>query len=86
MKIPRYGERRAGARGDYEPMAATEVLVEQETERERVVSWRMEELERAGSHPQAAWELAERTDGDLHSAADLLRRGCPSDTALRILL
>jgi hypothetical protein len=66
-------------------MAAAHLLEEQETERERVVSWRLEELERAGYHPQAAWELAERTDVDLHAASDLLRRGCPPDTALRIL-
>jgi hypothetical protein len=36
--------------------------------------------------PQAAFELAERTDVDLHRATELLQAGCPVDTALRILL
>ena len=66
--------------------AAAHLVEERETEAERVLSWRLEELERAGYQPQAAFELAERTDVDLHRATELLHAGCPVDTALRILL
>ena len=57
-----------------------------DAETERVVLWREEELERVGYERDAARDLAERTYVDLHLAMDLLRRGCPVDTALRILL
>jgi hypothetical protein len=68
-------------------MAATTNLIdERETEAERVMGWRLRELERAGYEPGAAFELAGRTDIDLHGAVELARRGCPIDTALRILL
>jgi len=67
-------------------MTAAHLVEEQETEAERVLSWRLEELERAGYEPHAAFELAERTDVDLHRATELLAVGCPADTALRILL
>jgi hypothetical protein len=55
-------------------------------ELERVEAWRMEELERAGYSPDHAAVLALRHDVDLHSAINLIGRGCPADTALRILL
>jgi hypothetical protein len=57
-----------------------------ETETERVERWRAEELMRAGFAPTAAVELAACFDVDLHSAIDLLERGCPADLAVRILL
>jgi hypothetical protein len=60
--------------------------LELDAETERVVLWREEELERVGYEREAARDLAERTYVDLHLAMDLLRRGCPVDTALRILL
>jgi hypothetical protein len=66
--------------------AAPELDVEQETESERVLRWRIDELERAGYDPQSAQALAERTDVDLHRASDLIRRGCPTPVALKILL
>lgn len=53
---------------------------------ERVEAWRMEELERAGYSPDDAALLALRHDVDLHRAVSLIGRGCPADTALRILL
>jgi len=56
------------------------------TEMERIERWRAEELERAGYEPRAAGRLAVRHDVDLHSAIELLERGCPTDLALRILL
>jgi hypothetical protein len=67
-------------------MSAAEVEIQVETEAERIGRWRAEELERAGYDPISAGELAARQDIDLHLAVDLLERGCPVDTALRILL
>ena len=57
-----------------------------ETENERVLRWRWEELRRAGFGFQDALMLAVNHDVDLHLATDLLARGCPADTALRILV
>ena len=56
------------------------------TEQELVEQWRAEALERAGYPPQAAIELAARTDVDLHLAAALLAKGCSKELALQILL
>ena len=56
------------------------------TEQQLVERWRAEELERAGYPPQAAFELAARTDVDLHLAAELLAKGCSTELALQILL
>jgi hypothetical protein len=67
-------------------MSAAELDIQVETEAERIERWRAEELERAGYEPLQAAELAARNDVDLHLAVDLLERGCPLDTALRILL
>jgi hypothetical protein len=55
-------------------------------EAERVRLWRLEELQRAGYERKMARSLAERSYVDLHLATALLRRGCPVDTALRILI
>ncbi len=57
-----------------------------ETETERVARWRLEQLLRAGFDEVAAVLLAAKRHVDLHQASDLLRHGCPADTALRILL
>jgi hypothetical protein len=57
-----------------------------ETEEERVVDWREEELLRAGYPAPAARRLALRHDVDLHRAVDLVRAGCDPKLALRILL
>ena len=67
-------------------MAATEITPIDQTEIERIERWRAEELERAGYEPRAAGRLAVRHDVDLHTAVELLERGCPADLALRILL
>jgi len=67
-------------------MAATEIHIEVETESERIERWRAHELERAGYDSDDAAELAARHDVDLHLAVELLERGCPPETALRILL
>jgi hypothetical protein len=57
-----------------------------ETEEERVVDWREEELLRAGYPPVVARRLARRHDIDLHKAVDLVRAGCDPTVAARILL
>ena len=70
-------------------MATIEVeqaVQEVESEDERVVRWRRDELRRAGYDERLALKLALRRHVDLHSAVDLLRHGCPQDTAARILL
>ena len=67
-------------------MAATDISLIDRTEIERIERWRAEELERAGYEPRAAGRLAVRHDVDLHTAVELLERGCPADLALRILL
>lgn len=50
-----------------------------------VLSWRYEELERAGYPVDIAVALAERSDVDLHVACSLLGRGATVHEALRIL-
>ena len=67
-------------------MSAAELDVHIETEAERIQRWRAEELEHAGYDGADAVALAGRPDVDLHFAVELHARGCPADTALRILL
>jgi hypothetical protein len=67
-------------------MTAAETYLTLESEQERIELWRAEELERAGYDARSALELASRHDVDLHLAIDLLRRGCPGELALQILL
>jgi hypothetical protein len=57
-----------------------------ETEQQRIESWRMEALERAGYDRRPAAILACRKDVDLHQAIALLQNGCSAELALRILL
>jgi hypothetical protein len=56
------------------------------TEEERVFTWRVEQLERAGYRGDGLFVLAAVRAVDLHLAESLLGRGCPQATALRILL
>jgi hypothetical protein len=65
---------------------STAAQIEITSETEMIEAWRFEALERAGYRPADAAELAARNDVDLHLAVDLIRRGCPSDLALQILL
>ena len=67
-------------------MAAADLDVKMDTELERIERWRAEELQRAGYDRKQAAKLAARHDVDLHVAVDLLRRGCPLEVALEILL
>jgi hypothetical protein len=66
-------------------MPTADVQIPETTERERIERWRAQELERAGYTLEDAAELAARSDVDLHLAVDLLERGCPAQTAVRIL-
>ena len=67
-------------------MTATETDVVHDSELARVVDWRLRALRRAGYGDEGARGIAERVEIDLHRAIDLLRSGCPEETALRILL
>lgn len=51
-----------------------------------VIAWRMRVLDRCGYDHAASALLAGSKDVDLHLAVDLVERGCPYETALRILL
>jgi rRNA processing protein Krr1/Pno1 len=51
-----------------------------------VLGWRVEQLIAAGFDSDAAFVLALDRTVDLHDAIDLVRRGCPPQTALRILI
>jgi hypothetical protein len=67
-------------------MATANLKPAVETETERIERWRREALERAGYAARAAAELAARNDVDLHAAIGLVERGCPPETAAKILL
>ena len=51
-----------------------------------VLRWRFDELRRAGFETEDALIVASDVQIDLHLATKLLPRGCPPQTALRILL
>ena len=55
-------------------------------EAEEVLRWRFAVLIRAGYDPADAMAIAAEDEIDLHLATELLGRGCPPATALRILL
>jgi hypothetical protein len=53
---------------------------------ELVEQWRLDSLERAGYDAESAAVLAASPEVDLHVAVMLLKRGCPVELALQILL
>jgi len=57
-----------------------------ELEAENVLRWRFEELVRVGYDPGEAMILASHLEVDLHSATDIVARGCTPATAMQILL
>jgi hypothetical protein len=63
-----------------------EIVETVETEAERVFRWRLESLSLAGYEYRLAFKLAMRPYVDLHRAVDLVRRGCPQETAAQILI
>jgi hypothetical protein len=67
-------------------VSAIEIQSERQTEEDRVLTWRRHELERAGYDEHVAQMLSELRYVDLHLATHLIRRGCPADTALKILV
>jgi hypothetical protein len=67
-------------------MTAAQFELIDESEAEAILRWRFEELVRAGYDIGSALVLASHVEVDLHAASNLCRRGCPADTALRILL
>jgi len=67
-------------------MTAADLHVVTETEQDRVEHWRAQELVRAGFDPSDAIALAARHDIDLHLAVELVRQGCPYETAIDILI
>ena len=67
-------------------MTAAELHVSRDTELEKVEHWRAEELVRAGYDPSDALALAARHDIDLHFAVELIKQGCPYETAIEILI
>ena len=64
----------------------TQVVLADETERERVIRWRVEQLAKVGYSWPAAMVIAANTQVDLHTAVDMVRRGCNPDVAMLILL
>jgi len=57
-----------------------------EEEAEDILRWRFQSLARAGFEAGMAARLAAQVQIDLHEACNLVRGGCPPETALRILL
>ena len=57
-----------------------------EMEAEGILRWRFQALTRAGYEAATAARLAAQVQIDLHEACDLVARGCPPETAARILL
>jgi hypothetical protein len=62
------------------------VETDKRKEERLVLGWRYEELVRAGYSEREAMLVADRVDVDLHTAVQLIESGCPSTTAVRILL
>ncbi len=56
------------------------------TEHDREIGWRYLVLQQAGWDEPDAKTIAFRHDIDLHTACDLLRKGCDPTVALDILL
>lgn len=70
-----------------EAMVAADVAVlADETEDERVIRWRLQQLAKAGYSWACAMVIAANRDIDLHRAVRLVQAGCPIDTAMQILL
>jgi len=80
----------ARAEGFEEPSAKPGAMSETEvarvdTERSKVESWRLHVLIEAG-YPVLMAERVAGSDVDLHRAVELVRCGCPAETAVEILL
>ena len=67
-------------------MTAAQLEELEASEVDVVRRWRFDQLVRAGYQDEDAIELAFHLDVDLHLLTNLVRRGCPSGTAVRIAL
>ena len=67
-------------------MADVTELIDRQSERAKVESWRLHVLMEAGYPLPLAEKLAAALDADLHHAVDLVARGCDPTTAVEILL
>ena len=63
----------------------TQIAEHDQSERDKVAGWRLHVLMEAG-YPLPPAERLAQSDADLHSAVELLRRGCEPKTAAEILL
>ena len=63
----------------------TQIAEHDQSEREKVAGWRLHVLIEAGYPPPLAERLAQ-SDADLHTAVELVRKGCQPLTAAEILL
>lgn len=66
-------------------MAETTEVVERQSERAKVESWRLHVLIEAG-YPLPLAEKLAASEADLHEAVDIVSRGCNAVTAAEILL
>lgn len=73
-----------GGRG--EAMATASLERSDRGELGRIHRWRLDELLRAGYALPDALEIAVHTEVDLHRATSLVEQGCPSSTAVRIVI
>jgi hypothetical protein len=62
-----------------------QTIIEPQTEREKVESWRLHVLIEAG-YPLPLAEKIAGSDADLHHAVELVTAGCTHRTAAEILL
>ncbi len=65
---------------------STNIETQRLDETAEILGWRYETLVEAGYSEREALLLATRDEVDLHLACDLLARGCPTRTAVRILV
>jgi hypothetical protein len=63
----------------------TEIVEFEQSDRDKVASWRLHQLIEAGYPVHLAERLA-HSDADLHRAIELVRVGCDAQVAAEILL
>jgi len=63
----------------------TQIAEHDQSEREKVAGWRLHVLIEAG-YPLPLAEKLAQSDADLHTAVELVRKGCEPLTAAEILL
>jgi hypothetical protein len=63
----------------------TQIAEHDQTERDKVAGWRLHVLIEAG-YPLSLAEKLAHSEADLHTAVELVRKGCEPQTAAEILL